>query len=511
MWNSATSSQGYLTPRQGTRNKPVTPPHQPPPRSSSRGAPLVEDDASASRSRRVSAPTTDQKADEPMDPLELRQALAQREAALLRKDGEVFVLSAQVHQLKRQLRKAAQEASSYASQLSQALQIAESGGRALKADRAKALVSGAQRGLSRMANIHETNTPRPPVGGGALPRQGSSTGERSTDLCATGGSLNTDMTEEPPSPATSIATPTGSVQTPTGLHRNPSSGSRRGEARSPKRAGGDALEKERLKRQEVEARAKAQASTLEAAERRCHGLQAERDRAAAEASALRHEASELRLAHGEQLQRLTAELQRLKEGGTEAASVAASSATVVDDANNDAPGKVTEKEAASTTLQYNLQREFLRRVLRRCAAQEEELSNVRDDVTRRNVVIHNLRQEVQQQQAQVAAQFQQFQQQQQQQQLQEQQQQQQKLQQLHELQELQTLLQMQQNQLEYLGQKQPQHKQRSQSEMPPSAELMSAPTTTLEQESAVIWAPQQASNGESPASKKQEGSQTFIS
>eukprot|EP00927_Polykrikos_kofoidii_P066085 TRINITY_DN61744_c0_g1_i1.p1 TRINITY_DN61744_c0_g1~~TRINITY_DN61744_c0_g1_i1.p1 ORF type:complete len:536 (+),score=134.00 TRINITY_DN61744_c0_g1_i1:106-1713(+) len=485
MWNSSTSlssqdgvgtGSGNLTPRQVSRNQAhnsrITPPH-PPRRSSSRGAPPEEDTASnASRMRRVSVQTSDQKVDEAMDTLELRHALAKREATLLRKDGEIFVLSAQVQQLRKQLRKAAQEASGFASQLAQALHIGESGGRALKTDKAKALVLGAQRGLSRLANIHDAGTSRNPVGGGGLPRPVSAIGDMSNDISASapvstvpsavavGHAIEAQGAEEPPSPAPSTTPPLAPPSTPP-LMGNPP-GSRRDErklSRSPK-ATSDSLEKERAKRLEAEAQAKAQASTLDAAERRCRGLEAERDRAAADASEIRRHASEMRQLHADQVQRLTAELHRLGGGGAAAAAIVGTSANTTVHGNSDVAelahagekaGDTSENEVAPGSTHYNLQRELLRRVLRKCAMLEDELANLRDDVTRRNVVIHNLRQEVQQHQLQVSSQNEQFQQQQQQQQMLEEQQQQhqqsQQLQQLHELQELQRILEQQQQQL----------------------------------------------------------------
>merc|ERR1719487_997642 len=53
---------------------------------------------------------------------ELREALAQRDTALLRREGENFLLVAQVAQLKKQNTKACESALSLASQLSQVLQ-----------------------------------------------------------------------------------------------------------------------------------------------------------------------------------------------------------------------------------------------------------------------------------------------------------------------------------------------------------------------------------------------------
>mmetsp|Transcript_59591 Transcript_59591/g.138792 ORF Transcript_59591/g.138792 Transcript_59591/m.138792 type:complete len:362 (+) Transcript_59591:1286-2371(+) len=94
--------------------------------------------------------------------------------------------------------------------------------------------------------------------------------------------------------------------------------------------------------------------------------------------------------------------------------------------------------------QHMRQRVLLAQVLRKCALLQDEIAVLRDDLTRKDVIIHGLRQEVQAHRQEAELQHQQFEH--QQQQLQHQHQVQQ-LQQLQQLQELQRLLQQQQMQL----------------------------------------------------------------
>lgn len=91
--------------------------------------------------------------------------------------------------------------------------------------------------------------------------------------------------------------------------------------------------------------------------------------------------------------------------------------------------------------QFMRQRVLLAQVLRKSAQLEDGMSILRDDLTRKDVIIHGLRQELKAQRQEMELQNQQFEQ--QQQQLQHQHQVQQ-LQQLQQLQELQRLLQQQQ-------------------------------------------------------------------
>jgi len=160
----------------------------------------------------------------------------------------------------------------------------------------------------------------------------------------------------------------------------------------------EALERERSRRLEIEAKIKSQSTALEAEERRCRTLQEERDSLASDLQLCRRQASEVMSSH-------TAEVEELKE------SLRAIS--------------VCETESPASTKLFWRQRELLVRSLRRIASLEGDSSTLRDDVIRLNHIIYNLRQELQQQHQQAQQQQQQLQQ--------EQVQQLQQLQQLHQL------------------------------------------------------------------------------
>lgn len=80
----------------------------------------------------------------------LRSSLAQREATLLRREGENFLVTAQLQHFKRRSGKHPQEAQLLADQLAQALSCIDTA-RSAKAERARATVLGVQRSLQRLA------------------------------------------------------------------------------------------------------------------------------------------------------------------------------------------------------------------------------------------------------------------------------------------------------------------------------------------------------------------------
>jgi len=98
------------------------------------------------------------------------------------------------------------------------------------------------------------------------------------------------------------------------------------------------------------------------------------------------------------------------------------------------------EDVAALHQEFSRNRELMIRVLRKSATLEDNMTVMKDDLIRKDVIIHNLRQEVQTHQTEAQVQHQNFEQ--QQQQLQQQHQMQQ-LQQLQQLQELQRLLQQQ--------------------------------------------------------------------
>jgi chromosome segregation ATPase len=222
-------------------------------------------------------------------------------------------------------------------------------------------------------------------------------------------------------------------------------------------------EKERQRRLELESVSAAQASALAndlaREEKRCKALQGERDRTVDEVESLKRQIKELRASNTElelDVAESRAQLEALQENSNGSHDPPPNGEGLAQDFNTqsvkeedlpagpDGQGKDPETLASDLKLfqqHFMRQRELLIRVLRKSACLEDEKSTLGDDVTRRNVIIHNLRQELQQQQQAVQQQAFQFQQQQQQQQ---QQHHVQQLQQLQQLQKLQALLQAQQ-------------------------------------------------------------------
>merc|ERR1740129_2208815 len=197
------------------------------------------------------------------------------------------------------------------------------------------------------------------------------------------------------------------------------------------------FDKERIRLIEAEEKAKAQVA----------GLEAECDRCLNEAEALRRQNSELKSSYAERITQLSREL---RLGG-----ITISNTEDVRPGTLEPLGMSRETVCTSPTLaepdaslpfqeRFQRQRELLVRVLRRSAVLEEEILTLRDDLTRKDVVIHNLRQDKETQQQQTQQQYNQFQQ----------QDQLQQLQMLQQLQELQRLLQAQQQQLHHQQQEQ---------------------------------------------------------
>mmetsp|Transcript_126608 Transcript_126608/g.200762 ORF Transcript_126608/g.200762 Transcript_126608/m.200762 type:complete len:582 (-) Transcript_126608:82-1827(-) len=284
----------------------------------------------------------------PTDVAELQEALSQRDSALMRREGENFLLQQKVQQLKRQQ---SSKASDNASNLAAAQAQLRRGGEALQSESGRSSKAQQQQAVDRR---------------------------------------NARMAKEQ-------------------------------------------FEKERQRRLELEAKMKSQAAALAAEERRCRQMQGERDRYADEVESLKRHVQELRAANGE-LERLNSELRvrqlaaeeerinfelraRQLAAAEEACSNGVASPPISHRAEISQPD--TEDplgELEKYRTQFALQRELLRHVLRKSKILEDEKLTLGDDVTRRNVVIHNLRQEVQQQQQATQQQYHQFQQQQQQQQ-----------------------------------------------------------------------------------------------
>jgi len=365
--------------------------------------------------------------------------LSQREATLLQKEGENYLLQCQIQQLKRQVKKHHQDLQLYANQLAQALTCME-GGRSIKTDRARAFLLSAQRGLQKIGATDE-------------------------DQQGTAGSIGSSASCR--SSTAPRHTPSADHRsTPRGSHRNaqaphdpassklPSAGEARiADRLTPAQLGkaAYALERERARRLEVEATMNSQAEALQALESRRLDAQAQRDSMRLEIQEWQRELVELETRtvrpHGVTPPGSPAAGEGLKTD-TSSASAAGSSAGI--------PKKNSrESEAASLDVRYVRQQELLLRVLRRNATTQADLTTLEDDLTRRRVIIHNLHQELEQAALQVQQQCLQLQQQQQEQQEHESRQrherhlQEQQL--FEQLRHLQQLLQQQQQELQGCG------------------------------------------------------------
>jgi len=397
---------------------------------------------------------------------ELQAALSHREQTLLMKEGENFLLGTQVQQLKRQIQKTGIDVQAYAIQLSQAIQILDAG-RPTKVDRARAAVLGVNRGLQRLVSSSaneqtittdaslnlQTAVPRRPI---TAPRRAAGAERRSDRPVRDSG-----MEQMQPSEY---------IHEAHNGERGQNCGSRPGElprstgARTGKIA--DLLERERSRRADAEAKVQLQETSLQVAEQHCQQMEIERDDVARELSDLQKQVSMFR----EQQEVMSSILPSRSEGQFAGDTESIMHTDEYPGAIDEVTGLVTpllssltdedasitetskgEEDSGTLRARFSTQRDLLLQMLRHSAALEEHVAKVRDDIARKSLAIHNLRQELQQQQQQVQKQYQEFQQQQQEQQQQHQQvQQQHHLQQmarLQQLQELQRVLQQQQIQL----------------------------------------------------------------
>uniref|UniRef100_A0A7S4VUC3 Uncharacterized protein n=1 Tax=Alexandrium monilatum TaxID=311494 RepID=A0A7S4VUC3_9DINO len=366
----------------------------------------------------------------------LRATLSQREAALLRQEGENYLLRKQVQQLERQLEQRAEEVGRDAqlcvAQLAQALQLLESANiRApLKAevDRARALVASARRGLGRLAGLGSgkerggarstVNTDRrsAPRGRPRSPRGPSGPGlhrpgvEPVPGLAASAVAAVTEAGATTAVPNGAASSGGCSGTTTPGFPPRRARGGEDGQRalRATSKTGGVAGEKDQRVRRAPPA---ASAGTTPSAYARMGTSGASAATGEQDASPRRHPQTDAAAEHS----------------------------------SPDAPASDPPPEMALDQQQQHLrQRALLAHSLRKSASLQEELFTMRDDLTRKDVIIHGLRQEIQAQRQELELQHQHFEH--QQQQLQHQHQVQQ-LQQLQQLQELQRLLHQQQSPL----------------------------------------------------------------
>eukprot|EP00746_Dinoflagellata_sp_MGD_P098795 gnl/MRDRNA2_/MRDRNA2_40027_c0_seq2.p1 gnl/MRDRNA2_/MRDRNA2_40027_c0~~gnl/MRDRNA2_/MRDRNA2_40027_c0_seq2.p1 ORF type:complete len:381 (-),score=84.10 gnl/MRDRNA2_/MRDRNA2_40027_c0_seq2:45-1148(-) len=320
-----------------------------------------------------------------MDPEEIARAkLSQREAALMRMEGENYLLSAKVQQLERKCVKSGREVHGLSCQLSQALRALGStrggtDGRSQRTERAYTAVATVRDGLQRLA------AERPECASPPRSYLVGSTPNKAEDK--RNNSFNTAMSLLKDENAKLRAELRSSSENTTKLQKAV-----------------EALETERQQRQAFEAEARASAAALEAENERTAALRSEWSHAREEAEGLKNQILELQ-AHRSSLEgrlldfesreepkpsSLTAEGGSCALGADDAAKASTALATAIDGFQPSGSNELLSKDA----LLWR-QREMLIRLLRRDAELQLEMSTLRDDVTRRDVQIHNFKQELQ--------------------------------------------------------------------------------------------------------------------
>mmetsp|Transcript_84305 Transcript_84305/g.233668 ORF Transcript_84305/g.233668 Transcript_84305/m.233668 type:complete len:401 (-) Transcript_84305:6-1208(-) len=387
--------------------QPAPPPPQPEPPPPEQGAPhqAACEQVEVPAAPAVCSPNVAERSlAQPDEEARLRASLAQREAALLRQEGENYLLGAQVQQLEQRAEEVGRDAQLCVAQLAQALQLLESvNTRApLKAevDRARALVASARRGLGRVAGLSSKGLGgdngivarggglRPP---GAADRRSAPRGRPRSPRGRTGpgpqrpsgesaglaASAAAAVTEAVPNGVTG-ASGGGSGATTPGFPPRRARGGEDGQRslRGTSKSGGTACEKEQRMRR--------------APPGPMVGL-------AAPASVR---------AGGSSVASLATEVDEVRP--QEAAAPQSGAEAPAPD------GPPGAEPAPDVQQQFLRQRVLLAHALRKSASLQDELSLLRDDLTRKDVIIHGLRQEIQAHRQEVDMQHQQFEQQQQQ-------------------------------------------------------------------------------------------------
>jgi len=99
---------------------------EPPPEQSTPHLPLLLQAETPMSQAVASLDSAERAPSQPDEEARLRASLAQREAALLRKEGENYLLGSQVHQLEQRVEEVGRDAQFCVAQLAQALQLLES-------------------------------------------------------------------------------------------------------------------------------------------------------------------------------------------------------------------------------------------------------------------------------------------------------------------------------------------------------------------------------------------------
>lgn len=291
---------------------------------------------------------------------QLRAALSQREADYLRQEGENFLLTAQVQQLERQLQDATRDVQTSWSQLTSLQQQLEiwGGGRLptkAEVERGKALLNAGRKGLRRLAGYDDRGAEPAPLTRG---------------------------------PAKVLMTPRGRPQSPSRPLSPPAKGmsswgaaseelTRASAARTSPRIPGlglKDLEKPVDKRPVIRsARTSLEGEATASAGPFSNGLSRSQSfrNAAANAACTRSDGA-------------------LAAAATTAAVIAG-----------------LEEELALVRENFRRQRLFIMRVLRKSASAKDTVVTLKDDLTRKDVILHNLRHELQVQKQEAQQQLQQ--------------------------------------------------------------------------------------------------------
>lgn len=395
----------------------------------------------------------------------LRLALEQKEASLMRLEGENFLLNTQVQQLQQQLHDASRDANLCFAQLAQALQFLDAGLNSRgpfkpEVDRARVLVAGARRCLRRFAtssapagedhqeqDVGSASALARPGGRAAAPpggRRSAPRGRPRSPNAPVGHNRSHDNLAHShlahpglaASAAAAIADPRPAVN---GMLRPSVKVSDMGSPRAAAVAKDPRVALGRRRGHQSLGGASATAVrgiSPGAAAARAPAPPAVCDDAASVKSA--------KSGHGAAAQD---EVDGTSTRGTPRGSEYRKGEDLMSACADGGAAVADVEEMLAMQHQFARHRELLMRVLRKSATLEDKLTGMQDDLIRKDVVIHNLRHEVTTHQQEAALQQQNLEQQQlhfeAQQASMQQQHQMQQLQQLQQLQELQRLLQQQ--------------------------------------------------------------------
>eukprot|EP00441_Pelagodinium_beii_P010173 CAMPEP_0197682774 /NCGR_PEP_ID=MMETSP1338-20131121/96972_1 /TAXON_ID=43686 ORGANISM="Pelagodinium beii, Strain RCC1491" /NCGR_SAMPLE_ID=MMETSP1338 /ASSEMBLY_ACC=CAM_ASM_000754 /LENGTH=434 /DNA_ID=CAMNT_0043264275 /DNA_START=15 /DNA_END=1315 /DNA_ORIENTATION=+ len=394
----------------------------------------------------LARPSLDERHLSPEEEIErLQQELEERQAAIRRQQGATFLLTTQVKQLEQQVFEASKDAQACSSQLAQVLSLMDSAGGRVplkgEVERARKLVTDARRTIRRIAclpvedprGLHETYSGRIASFGGAS----ASSAAAPAVSRGNGGGHHTDRR----------SSPRGRPSSPRGTTAVQPRNQRNGDQPA----------------QGLAASAAAAVAEADSGKMATNGAIGATHRSASQAPTSKSEPRPKGSAKdGPRSRRMRAsaggQAQEMHEGlpMTPTASPFNTAGSLGGGGADTAPTPGVQSESsprsavvartgqlAEVQQQFLRQREMLLLALRKGAQMEEKHNSMRDDLIRKDVVIHNLRQEltgVQQETKQQQLQYEQ--------QTQQLQTHLQQLQQVRQMQEMQVLLQQQQLQFQ---------------------------------------------------------------